>query len=62
MDVFTNNDYSEGYSVMTLDIIRKDALSLQLQSFLNYIKTGELGALCDASSAGLALSYVEGEN
>ena len=60
VDVFTNNDYSEGYSVMTLDIIRKDALSLQLQSFLNYIKTGELGALCDASSAGLALSYVEG--
>jgi len=47
---------------MTLDIVREDALSLQLQSFLNYIKTGDLGVLCDASAAGLALSYVEGEN
>jgi UDP-N-acetylglucosamine 3-dehydrogenase len=62
VDVFASNEHSEGYSIRTLDIMREDALKLQLESFLNYIKTGELGTLCDATAAGLALSYVEGEN
>ncbi len=62
VDVFTSNDHSLGYSIRTLDILREDALKLQLESFLNYIKTGDIGTLCSAECAGLALSYVEGEN
>ena len=62
MDVFTSDPDSNGYTIRTLDIKRDDALKLQLESFLNYIKTGELGTLCSSADAGLALSYVEGEN
>ena len=62
VDVFTSDPDSNGYTIRTLDIKRDDALKLQLESFLNYIKTGELGTLCSSAAAGLALSYVEGEN
>jgi len=62
VDVFTGDRDSDGYTIRTLDIKREDALKMQLESFLNYIKTGELGTLCSAAAAGLALSYVEGEN
>tara|TARA_B100000131_G_C18124015_1_gene614002 strand:+ start:3506 stop:4408 length:903 start_codon:yes stop_codon:yes gene_type:complete len=61
-DVFTSEHDSDGYSIRNLDIKREDALKMQLESFLNYIKTGEIGTLCSAEAAGLALSYVEGEN
>jgi len=62
VDIFTSSPELNGYSIRTLSVEKKDALSLQLQSFLNYIKTGEVGTLCNAAAAGLALSYVEGEN
>jgi UDP-N-acetylglucosamine 3-dehydrogenase len=62
VDVFTSDPDSNGYTIRTLDIKREDALKMQLESFLNYIKTGELGTLCSSAAAGLALSYVEGEN
>ena len=62
VDVFTSDNDFDGYSIRNLDVKREDALKLQLESFLNYIKTGDIGTLCSAEAAGLALSYVEGEN
>ena len=51
-----------GFVVESLEINSKDALSEQLLSFVEYLKTGNRGSLCDGEMAGLALSYVEGEN
>jgi len=51
-----------GFVVESLEINSKDALSEQLSSFVEYLKTGNRGSLCDGEMAGLALSYVEGEN
>lgn len=59
--VYISND-KESFVVESLNIRREDALSNQLTSFINYLTTGQKGALCDGESAGLALSYVEGEN
>ena len=62
VDIFTSCDDSDAYIMRTLTVRSEDALQLQLKSFLNYIKTGKIGALCSAEAAGIALSYVEGEN
>ena len=48
--------------VESIMIDKTDALSDQLSAFVEYLKTGEKGSLCDGETAGLALSYVEGEN
>jgi len=60
VDMFTNNENFEGYSIQSLDIDRTDALELQLKSFVKYIKTGDIGTLCSADDGTIALSYVEG--
>jgi|MDTG01.3.fsa_nt_gb predicted dehydrogenase len=60
VDMFTNNENFEGYSIQSLDIDRTDALELQLKSFVKYIKTGDIGTLCSANDGAIALSYVEG--
>jgi predicted dehydrogenase len=62
VDIFTSCDESNAYTIRTLTVKAEDALELQLKSFLNYIQTGDRGALCSAEAAGIALSYVEGEN
>lgn len=60
VDMFTNNENFDGYSIQSLDISRTDALELQLKSFVKYIKTGDIGTLCSANDGAIALSYVEG--
>ena len=51
-----------GFVVESLEIKSKDALTQQLAAFIEYLKTCKRGSLCDGEMAGLALSYVEGEN
>lgn len=60
VDMFTNNENFDGYSIQSLDINTTDALELQLKSFVKYIKTGDIGTLCSANDGAIALSYVEG--
>ena len=59
--IYTEND-SGGFVAEGLEIGRTDALSDQLTAFVEYLETGTRGSLCDGETAGLALSYVEGEN
>ena len=59
--IYTEND-SGGFVAEGLEIRRTDALSDQLTAFVEYLETGTRGSLCDGETAGLALSYVEGEN
>jgi UDP-N-acetylglucosamine 3-dehydrogenase len=50
------------FVVESIKVDRADALASQLSAFVEYLKTGNKGSLCDGETAGLALSYVEGEN
>tara|TARA_R100001594_G_scaffold99833_1_gene134402 strand:- start:1509 stop:2405 length:897 start_codon:yes stop_codon:yes gene_type:complete len=59
--VYTENEVGS-FIVESLHINRTDALTEQLSAFIEYLKTGDKGSLCDGEMAGLALSYVEGEN
>jgi len=59
--VYTENEIGS-FVVESIMIDKTDALSDQLSAFVKYLKTGNKGSLCDGETAGLALSYVEGEN
>ena len=61
VEIYTNNEHTDGYNIRSLSVNNTDALELQLRAFINYIETGQMSTLCDAEAAGLALSYVEGE-
>jgi len=61
VEIYTNNEYTDGYNIRSLNVDNTDALELQLKAFINYIETGQMGTLCSVEAATLALSYVEGE-
>ena len=54
---YENIDNSS-YRAQPLYVKRGDALSDQLSSFINYVSTGDKGALCDLEDGALALSYL----
>ena len=58
--VYTENEVGS-FMVESIKVNREDALSSQLSALVQYLKTGSKGSLCDGETAGLALSYVEGE-
>ena len=58
--VYTENEVGS-FMVESIKVDRIDALSNQLSALVKFLKTGVKGSLCDGETAGLALSYVEGE-